>query len=183
MRRSTTSYKGFTLIEMLIVMGILILLMALGIGGGRLALQNAADVATQGAVKQIYEAAQTYLSKNGAYPISAAATSVGTIATTTLKDYMESFDGGNDTSYLYSTDSAGQYILVCAYQGGTHGSGAARSLVCEGNAFGNATVTGSANLTKKKLDATTDAATITSFLGVATLSKANWQSKAWVAYN
>ena len=62
------SYDGFTLIEMLIVMGILIILMVVGVTGGRFAINRANDVAHQNAVKQINEALQAYYTDNRSYP-------------------------------------------------------------------------------------------------------------------
>lgn len=183
MGRSTKSYKGFTLIEMLIVMGILILLMALGIGGGRLALQNAADVATQSAVKQLYEAAQTYYSKKGAYPAANRyLKDLMTDQTAGLKDYLESFDGGNDAKFWYFVDGNKQYVLVCASQGGTS-SADARAVVCEGNGFGTL-LAGTTTITKKKIDKSVsgDVAEFNAIFGVnvnsATVSVGTWSSKA-----
>lgn len=176
MGRNKASYKGFTLVEMLIVMGILILLMALGIGGGRLALQNAADVATQSAVKQIYEAAQAYMTKNGKFPIATTGgtKTVKTIATVDLKDYMESFDGGNDTTFYYVTNSSGDYILVCAILGGKQDATDSRGGVCDGNAFSNTTAVG-VSVTGKKFDQ--NSTDFTEMKKIANPS--NWEGKAW----
>lgn len=140
--------RGFTLIEMLIVMGILILLIALGIGGGRVALQNAADTATQSAIKQIYEAALAYKTSNGKFPISQTEVqSFESLVSGQLKTSLEGFDPGNNTVFYYATDSAGQSVLVCALLGGTSGE---RGAVCEGNGFGNSAI--GMVITQKKIE-------------------------------
>ncbi|NLB12299.1 hypothetical protein GX830_02930, partial [Candidatus Dojkabacteria bacterium] len=54
------SYKAFTFVEMLIVMGILIILMVIGIAAGRYAINRANRVAHQNAADQLYQTLQAY---------------------------------------------------------------------------------------------------------------------------
>jgi type II secretory pathway pseudopilin PulG len=124
-------YLGFTLVEMLVVMGIIILLMAMGIGGGRLALKNASDIAYKANAKTINEGLLAFYSANGSYPASQIPS---TLVKTTLKDYIETFDGGNDGRYWYFTDTSKQYALVCV-ELATDLTGN-RDIYCEGNGFG-----------------------------------------------
>jgi hypothetical protein len=55
-----------------IVMGIIIILMAVGIASGRFAIRRANKIEHQNAAEQIYQAAQSYYSDNREYPIESA---------------------------------------------------------------------------------------------------------------
>jgi prepilin-type N-terminal cleavage/methylation domain-containing protein len=154
--------QGFTLVEMLVVMGIIVLLMAMGIGGGRIALQNASSTAFKAGVKQINEALLTHYAAKGAYPVGAAQdtpTEILNATTGALKDYIESFDGGNDTTYYYIVDDNGQVSLVCVEL--APNLSAVRDIYCEGNGFGtaytaaNSNVTSNITITNKTSTATT----------------------------
>ena len=52
-------YPAFTLIEMLIVMGILSVLMAIGVAVARFAIQRANNIQHQSAVDQMFQALQS----------------------------------------------------------------------------------------------------------------------------
>jgi prepilin-type N-terminal cleavage/methylation domain-containing protein len=161
--------QGFTLVEMLVVMGIIVLLMAMGIGGGRIALQNASSVAFKSGAKQINEALLTHYAATGSYPVvgtkypTLTTTPKGLIVTAPapLKDYIESFDGGNDTYYYYLVLDSGQVSLVCVDL--APNLTAVRDVYCEGNGFGttfnaaNSNVTGATSMTinDRTLTATT----------------------------
>lgn len=167
-------YLGFTLVEMLVVMGIIILLMAMGIGGGRLALKNASDIAYKANAKTINEGLLAYYAANGRYPTQEAP---ATLVKTTLKDYIETFDGGNDSTYWYMTDTSRQYALVCV-ELATDLLGK-RDIYCEGNGFSKAVgVGGTVNITAKTLKDTGVTATeYTSVKGQTTNASSAW-SKA-----
>jgi prepilin-type N-terminal cleavage/methylation domain-containing protein len=126
-------YQGFTLVEMLIVMGIIILLMGLGIGGGRLALNNAANIAAKGATKQLYEAGLAYYTANGKFPTQNNPKTMLS-ATGELTPYSESFDGGNDTTFYYFVDSTQQKALFCVDLAANLLN--VKDVYCEGNGFG-----------------------------------------------
>jgi len=183
-------YGGFTLIEMVVVMGILILLMAIGIGAGRLALNNAADTAHQASVKQIYEAAMAYYSTKGSFPSLLTGTGCTTSGASTLPclvtnsagplfPYIESFDGGNDTTYYYMTDTNEQYVLICALIGGQDTANA-RGAVCEGNGFGILRPNGTVAITKKKMSRTADSSEYRSLTTCnTTCMKGNYTGKSF----
>mgnify|MGYP000903904205 CR=1 FL=1 len=142
------SYKAFTLIEMLIVMGILVILMVVGIAAGRFATQRAQDIAHQNAAAQIYQALQSYYVDFGKYP-GADATSGGDISprgllgTSTnpgiVGKYMDlgAFDGGNDATFWYFVNTGThQSVVVCVSLGG-YNDVSERGVYCDGNGFGD----------------------------------------------
>lgn len=142
-------YEAFTLIEMLVVMGILIILMVIGIAAGRFALFRAADVAHRNGADQLAEGLQAYYVDNRAFPQidSCEGASVCNPAKLMLEadklsDYMDrgSFSGGSGATYLYFTggDNNDQAFLICVSMRGTkdvndtHTEGA---YYCSGNAY------------------------------------------------
>ena len=132
-------YSAFTLVEMLIVMGILIILMAVGITAGRFAINRANDVAHQNAADQIYTALQAYYTDNREYPDGTAMADFGTGMATggVLATYMGDgeFTGGTDATFYYWLGDLGQSVLVCVSKGG-HGDETLRGFYCTGNGFG-----------------------------------------------
>ena len=138
-------YSAFTLVEMLIVMGILIILMAVGITAGRFAINRANDVAHQNAADQIYTAMQAYYTDNREFPNPGVpapdgiqggfggAMAVGGV----LAEYMGDgeFTGGTDATFYYWVDELNQSILVCVSKGGIEDE-TFRGFYCTGNAFG-----------------------------------------------
>ncbi len=138
-------YSAFTLVEMLIVMGILIILMAVGITAGRFAINRANDVAHQNAADQIYTAMQAYYTDNREFPDPEAASPDGisdgfTVAMApngTLNKYMGDgeFTGGTDATFYYWADDLNQSILVCVSKGGIDDE-TQRGFYCTGNGFG-----------------------------------------------
>jgi type II secretory pathway pseudopilin PulG len=137
-------YSGFTLVEMLIVMGILIILMAIGIAAGRFAIQRANVVAHQNAADAIFTAMQAYYTDNRQYPNP---------NTFIFGDSMQpdgdlhayliegEFNGGIDATYYYWTDGLRQEALVCVSLGGIDDEPANRGYYCTGNGFGNLDIT------------------------------------------
>lgn len=138
-------YSAFTLVEMLIVMGILIILMAVGITAGRFAINRANDVAHQNAADQIYTAMQAYYTDNREFPDPEVASPDGisdgfavAMATGgTLNKYMGDgeFTGGTDATFYYWADELNQSILVCVSKGGIDDE-TQRGFYCTGNGFG-----------------------------------------------
>lgn len=146
-------YEAFTLIEMLIVMGILIILMVIGIAAGRFALFRAADVAHRNAADQIYEGLQAYFVDNRAFPGAnscggteeAPAQGPCTVALLMSRNdklgyFMDlgAFNGGADATFSYFTGNNDQAVLVCVSMRGlaadnvNHDEGA---FYCAGNGF------------------------------------------------
>lgn len=140
-------YKGFTLIEMLIVMGILSVLMAIGVSVARFAMQRANNIQHQSAVDQLYQAFQSYYTDQREYPISSEVGGSGTTGTFTqalgpngvLDFYVDAaFDGGSPATFYYivdATDPAPQEFLVCVTYGGIDDA-AELGGYCNGNGFG-----------------------------------------------
>ena len=136
------TYKAFTLIEMLIVMGILVILMVVGIAAGRFATQRAQDIAHQNAAAQIYQAIQSYYVDFGKYPeattpklLVGSPTSPGIVG-----EYMDlgAFDGGNDATFWYFVNAnTHQTMIVCVSLGGPEDT-SQRGVYCDGNGFGDA---------------------------------------------
>ncbi len=125
-------YKAFTLIELLIVMGILLILIAIGIGVGRYAIDRANRVKHQDAADELFATLVKYKNENGAYPGIGVcdtcieeqffAESLGYKGDKPLlKQYMEKypFDGGTDATYYYFVDPVdSQFVVVCVALGG-----------------------------------------------------------------
>ena len=137
------TYKAFTLIEMLIVMGILVILMVVGIAAGRYATQRAQDIAHQNAVTSIYQGLAAYFTDHGKYPEDTDGitdfeeTPAALFAADVLGGYIDvgSFDGGIDTHYWYFVGDAGQSTIVCVALGGLGEEDAERGIYCDGNGF------------------------------------------------
>lgn len=133
-------YSGFTLVEMLIVMGIIIILMAVGIAAGRFAINRANDVAHQNAADQLFTAAQSFMTDEREYPaISNFATSLACSdnpATPCLGQYLSKgeFRGGTDATFAYWTDDQQTAVLVCVSKGGANDADS-RGWYCTGNGF------------------------------------------------
>ena len=125
------SFKAFTLVEMLIVMGIIIILMAVGIASGRAAIRNANKIEHQNAAEQIYQALQGYYADNREYPAQALPSAL-LGADGDLDEYLDEFDGGSEATYAYVVDSTGQEFLVCVTLGGA-GDTSFLGLYCTGN--------------------------------------------------
>ena len=130
-------YSGFTLIEMLIVMGIIIILMAAGIAGGRFALQRANRIQKQSAVDNIEQALWGYYTDNRGFPRGTGNTNPMALlddTTGALYPYMDagSFDGGNDGHFYYFVDGQGQEFAICATLGGD-GDEMGQGIYCTGN--------------------------------------------------
>jgi type II secretory pathway pseudopilin PulG len=141
--RNRKTYEAFTLVEMLIVMGIIIILMGVGITAGRFAINRANDVAHQNAVDQIYQALQAYYTNEREFP--AAATPQALLEEEgALAPYLDSgaFDGGTDATYLYWVQSGQQQeAMVCVSLGG-EADEKNRGVYCNGNSFGGEFVGG-----------------------------------------
>lgn len=148
-------YSAFTLVEMLIVMGILIILMAVGITAGRFAINRANDVAHQNAADQIYTALQAYYTDAREFPIvTGELVDFGTAIAEggLLYDYMSEgeFTGGTDATFYYYTDTTTQQeVLICVSLGGLDDA-TDRGYYCTGNAFGSTGVPG--GIANKSID-------------------------------
>jgi prepilin-type N-terminal cleavage/methylation domain-containing protein len=136
-------FQGFTLVEMLVVMGILIILMTMGIAAGRFAIQRANRVQHQNAADQLYQGLQAYYADNRTFPSVGAASdqfsswsdALGTGGV--LEEYLDSksFDGGGDATFYYGVSGDGQSVLICVTFGGLDDVQELGGY-CQGNGFG-----------------------------------------------
>lgn len=119
--------KAFTLIEVLIVMGILVILMGTSIAVGRWALRRSRRIHHMDAAQNLEKALLRFKNEEGYVPKAAEegrdffAGALGyTEAAPVLKEYLEEypFDGGADATYYYATDNLGQFFIVCVSFGG-----------------------------------------------------------------
>ena len=142
------SYKAFTFVEMLIVMGILIILMVIGIAAGRYAINRANRVAHQNAADQIYQTLQAYYTEHRQFPekedLDVMLSGTGSDDDGALFEYTEGdFKGGAPATYHYFVQEEGtgirQAVLVCVTLGG-YGDELKRGIYCSGNGFNDDTV-------------------------------------------
>jgi type II secretory pathway pseudopilin PulG len=127
--------KAFTLVEMLIVMGIIIILMAVGIASGRFAIRRANKIEHQNAVEQIFQALQSYYTVYKEYPYKEDEGSNLSNLMTSVGEYIDDFEGGSEASYAYHTESTGQEVVICVTYGGL-GDTNQLGIYCSGNGIG-----------------------------------------------
>lgn len=131
-------YKAFTLIEMLIVMGIIMILIGVGVAGTRYALDSANKIKLENAVDNLNQAMLSYYADNREYPDITGFGAALTAGTGEIGEYMETgeFDGGADATYYYWLDGTNQQsFLVCVSLGGVLDE-KAKGFYCNGNGFG-----------------------------------------------
>jgi len=111
--------KGFTLIELIVVVAIIALLAGIVVGGITIARQSAIEAERKGNLKSIQTALEAYSQKNGyKYP---AGTSIAALNTSLVSGgYLGSALNVNDHDYLYITDGSGagtsRYaVAACKY--------------------------------------------------------------------
>ena len=163
----TRKYSGFTLVEMLIVMGILSVLMAIGVSVARFAVQRANNIQHQSAVDQMFQALQSYYTDNREYPTIGDGTSTDFVDFETalgtggvLDQYVDAnFDGGAAARYYYfvdNTSNSPQAFLVCvSFSEPTAITNDDQGGYCNGNGFGDGDVTGGEPITTKEIAAVT----------------------------
>lgn len=190
------SYKAFTLIEMLIVMGILIILMVVGVAAGRFAINRANDIAHQNGANQIYQALQAYYTDNGVFPEADSTIREMVEGANVLGKYLDmgAFKGGSEASYFYFTNANRQAALVCVTLGGETDT-TRKGVACVGNGFSDADMgpEAMANLTADKIevnkdgevtnpDNTTDLQNTYDWLtgdGQSYATRSTWYGKSW----
>ncbi len=165
-------YSGFTLVEMLIVMGIIIILMAVGITAGRFAINRANDVAHQNAANQIYVAAQSYLTDTREFPVLENDTFEEAFQEDCVSDdqpclyeYLSEgeFKGGTDATFYYGVSTDYDSILVCVSLGGV-ADATGRGFYCTGNGFSDDDIV-SGVITEKEIPNAGDQTTPGGFTG------------------
>lgn len=178
MKRST--YKAFTLIEMLIVMGILVILMVVGVAAGRFAIDRSNEIAHKNGATQLYQAAQAHYTDEGKFPVDSSTVEEMTSTGGALEKYLDmgAFKGGSEATYYYFTNETQQAVLICVTLGGFYDI-TEKGIACIGNGFGDPDMTGpAATITKEKLDPVEDVALYESVLTYSTRS--NWDGKKWI---
>ena len=185
-------YKGFTLVEMLVVMGILMILMAVGITSGRYAIQRANDIAHKDAADDIWDALVGYYTDKRIYPekiddCSGASVAAGTqqsintkdLVNNCIKNYLDgAFDGGSSSTYYYIVASNRQSAVVCVSLGGVDDE-SGRGYYCTGNGFNDQSLAeGKFTQAEVDSDATKDDASGV-LQGDAQSFKSNWNGKDW----
>lgn len=129
--------KAFTLVEMLIVMGIIVILIGTALMVSRWAIRRSNKISHMDAVRNLEAALLTYRNENGYIPkvllcgadnppscyadeFFTKALGDATGSDDIISQYLEEkpFDGGTDATYYYTTDSQGQLFVVCASLGG-----------------------------------------------------------------
>lgn len=182
--------KGFTLVEMLIVMAILIILMGIGVFGGRALINRANRISHTNAVQQLNKAALQYYGDKGSVfptgttkPTPAQLVDGITDGNTYLSPYLEDFDGGSDATYYYFITADKTKVLFCVTNGGLSTSAAVDAVLCEGNAFGEPeTKTATFSLAKANtISNATEKATVMGILNTANFTRSDWNgsTKSW----
>jgi len=137
MNRST--YKAFTLIEMLIVMGILVILMVVGVAAGRFAIDRANQIAHQNGATQLYQALQSHFTDYGRFPVYSTLQDMTENTDNVegaLGKYLDmgSFKGGSEADYSYFVNTTRQAVVVCVTLGGADDE-TNKGVSCVGNGF------------------------------------------------
>jgi len=149
-------YSGFTLVEMLIVMGIIIILMVIGITAGRFAINRANDITHRNAVDELYTSLLAYYTDERKYPddcggsyctVPLLVSADGAGGDGYLVPYIDrdSFDGGSTATYYYGVggDGGDQAVLGCVTLRGDsteNADGTDGAVYCSGNGIGEPTM-------------------------------------------
>lgn len=131
--------KAFTLVELLIVMGILAVLMTIGIAVGRFAVQRSNDIKHMSAADELSSAIVAFYNDNRKYP-NTLTTAGADPESELLDEYIDdAFDGGSDASYYYDTNTTAQTYIICVTLGGLNDE-TRRGVYCAGNGFRNSEI-------------------------------------------
>jgi type II secretion system protein G len=121
--KKTTSRLGFTLIEILVVMVIIGILSAIGLGSFTASQQKARDSQRKGNLKSIANALEVYYNDWGQYPQSDSGMIVGCgdPASPSACEWLKPFENSNGTIYMVELPgeplSSGAYHYVAADDG------------------------------------------------------------------
>lgn len=179
------SYKAFTLVEMLIVMGVLVILIVVGVAAGRFSIDKSNEIAHKNGATQLYQAAQSFYTDNGVFPDGSQpdGTPISIEQMTaeggSLKNYLDLglFNGGSEATYYYSTNTSKQAVLICVTLGGIDDE-LQKGIICVGNGFGDPTMgEGFGTITKEKYLPVEDPASYELIKKAKTRS--NWDGRTW----
>jgi prepilin-type N-terminal cleavage/methylation domain-containing protein len=145
-------FKGFTLVELLIVMGILAILMTIGISVGRFAIQRANNIQHQSSADQFGQAIQSFYTDNRRYPDDINGSGgFPDDSDAALDEYVDaSFDGGAPASFYYATNTTNQAYLICVTYGGQSDADEL-GMYCTGDGFEDTNIFGG-NVSNKELE-------------------------------
>lgn len=111
--------KAFTLVEVLVVMGIIVILMAVGIASARYSIKKANRIIHENAAESLYEALQSYYTENNEFPPSSYDSQSYHFERMTspngvLTPYIDNqIDFGSEAMYYYVVSQDQQTVLVC----------------------------------------------------------------------
>ena len=124
-------FKSFTLIELLIVMGILVILIGTAIITARFAIRRSQKIFHMSAAEALEKTLLSFKNENKYIPRMGSCSSCVTEeffayslgykgSNSMLLEYLDQvpFDGGADATYYYATDDIGQFFVVCVSLGG-----------------------------------------------------------------
>lgn len=109
-----TSKKGFTLVELLVVIVIISILATLLMANFIGARQRARDAVRKSDVKQIQAALEIYRADNGSYPSSLPCGGVFSSGSATYMKKVPCDPLNTTTSYVYSADATGSTYTITA---------------------------------------------------------------------
>lgn len=175
-------YKAFTLIEMLIVMGILVVLIVIGVAAGKYSLDQSNEVGHKNGATQIYQAAQSHYTDYGEFPGDEISIQAMVATGGPLDGYLNSatFQGGSEATYYYYTNDSRQAVVICVSLGGRADVNK-KGIACVGNGFGDPTMTAPAGMipfAKEKLDPVKDKIIYSEILEQD--SRIDWDGEKWV---
>ncbi|MBP5204319.1 prepilin-type N-terminal cleavage/methylation domain-containing protein [bacterium] len=188
------NYKGFTLVEMLVVMGILMILMAVGIASGRYAIQRANDIAHQDAADELWDALVGFYTDKRIYPEKEADCTGASVASGNktlsiapsklielcLTNYLDgAFDGGSSTSFYYMVAENRQSAIVCVSKGGVDDE-AGRGFYCTGNGFRDTALAGG-KFIDSNLDSDQSQEPTSLLVDGHTALKSDWNGSEWAS--
>lgn len=107
MRTAKSSLRGFTLVELLVVMAIMSVLIGISVAGLGYAMRRSRNIARQAAVANLDRALESYYSDYQNYPLTseAEAADIPTLIETTLNPYLEgSWDAPPKTCIAFKSD-------------------------------------------------------------------------------
>lgn len=133
--------KGFSIVELVVVIAVLIILSGIGVAGTSFILDYSRKQVLRSAVDQLSTATVTYWSSKGKYPSTSGTGRVNTISilvnSSNLGPFLEKFDPNAEADFYYLIDNATS-PTVYAYCVKLE----EKSLYCAGNGVGSNKILG-----------------------------------------
>jgi prepilin-type N-terminal cleavage/methylation domain-containing protein len=115
--------KGFTLVELLVVMGIMAVLIGISVAGLGFAMRRSRNIARSAAMSNLDKALQAHYADDQTYPddgnaIDEIIGETGNMTPPPLEEYLEgTWDAGAPgTTFCYRTDNANVKYSICVSQ-------------------------------------------------------------------